>query len=140
MNCFKCESKQDAAFFKEVFPCLHCEEENLIEYNICPDCGWMWRSVNGVPMDDSQMHIQDLGDFAGLMMGEDPPEMTEEEASIMENITDHLSKIDKMERGEASMSDYVHKCLRCESTAVDVNDGKYICRDCDFEWEVVRFD
>lgn len=139
MNCFKCENGKESAFFSEVLPCMHCEEENLLEYNICPDCGWMWRSINGQPMEDSQINIQDLGDFAGLMMG-DLPEMTEEEVAIMENITEHLSKIDKMERGEASMSDYVHKCLQCESTAVDVDDGKYTCIDCGFEWEVVKFE
>lgn len=139
MKCFKCEEGPEAAFLKEAFPCGHCDEENVLEYNICPNCGWMWRSVNGVAMEDSQMHIQDLGDFAGLMMG-DQPEMTEEEAVLMENITDHLSKIDKMERGEASMSDYVHKCLQCESTAIDVDDGAYKCTDCGFEWEVVRFE
>ena len=58
----------------------------------------------------------------------------------MENITEHLSKVDKIERGEASMSDYVHKCLQCESTAVDVDDGRYKCIDCGFEWEVVKFE
>jgi hypothetical protein len=139
MLCFKCESGKESAFFRENFPCLHCEEDNLVEYNICQDCGWVWRSVNGVPLADSQMHIQDLGDFAGFMAGEQP-ELTEDEQAMMENIAEHLTKVDKMERGEASMSDYIHKCLECESTAVDVVDGKYTCRDCDFEWEVVKFD
>jgi len=139
MNCFKCENGKESAFFKEEFPCAHCDEPNLLEYNICPDCGWMWRSINGMPLEDSQINVQDLGDFAGLMMGEQP-EMTEEEAAMMDNITEHLAKIDKMERGEASMADYVHRCIQCHSTAVDVNDGTYNCTDCGFEWEVVRFE
>ena len=58
----------------------------------------------------------------------------------MDNINDHLLKVDKMENGEASMSDYVHKCLQCNSTAVDVNNGQYKCTDCDFEWEIVKFE
>ena len=139
MNCFNCENGKESAFFKEEFPCGHCDEPNLLEYNVCPDCGLMWRSVNGVVLEDSQVNMRDLGDFASLMSGEQP-EMTEEEALIMENINDHLVKIDKMDRGEATMADYVHKCLQCESTAVDVVDGKYSCKDCDFEWEVVRFE
>ena len=100
----------------------------------------MWRSVNGMVFDDSQMNIQDLGEFAGLAMNNLPEEMTDEEAVIMENINDHLVKISKMESGKASMADYVHKCLQCDSTAVDVNDGTYRCMDCDFEWEVVKFE
>ena len=58
----------------------------------------------------------------------------------MEKINDHLVKISKMESGEATMADYVHKCLQCNSTAVDVNDGLYKCMDCDFEWEIVKFE
>ena len=139
MICFKCSGGQESAFFQEQFPCGHCEEENLLEYNICPDCGWMWRSINGVPFDESQMHVEDLGDFASLLMGEQP-EMTEEEAVIMDNINEHLAKISNMETGEAKMGDYVHKCLHCNSTAVDVNNGVYKCTDCDFEWEIVKFE
>jgi hypothetical protein len=139
MICFKCDSEEEAAFFQEEFPCTHCDGTNLVEYNICPDCGWMWRSVNGMVFEDSQMNIQDIGDFAGLSM-DNLPEMTDGETEMMENINEHLIKISKMDSGEASMSDYVHKCLECQSTAVDVNDGKYKCTDCDFEWEIVKFE
>jgi len=144
MICFKCEKGSESAFYQEKFPCCDCGGENVIEYNICPDCGWMWRSINGEPSDDSQMHAQDLGDFAGLMFDEGNKmfthdDLTAEEKAIMDNINDHLVKVDKIATGDASMSDYIHKCLECQSTAVDVNDGKYTCRDCNFEWEVVRF-
>lgn len=145
MICFKCEGGKEAVFFQEKFPCAHCEEENLVEYNICPDCGWMWRSINGVPSDDSQMHAQDLGAFAGLMFNEgnemfNHDDLTPEEQAIMENINEHMVKVDKIATGAASMSDYIHKCLKCQSTAVDVTDGVYTCKDCDCEWEVIKFD
>jgi hypothetical protein len=139
MICFKCDSGQESAFSQEEFPCSHCDGTNLVEYNICPGCGWMWRSVNGVVFDDSQMSVEDLGDFAGLMTGTQP-DMTEEELAMMNNINEQLVKIDKMDSGEATMSDYVHKCLQCNSTAVDVNDGTYKCTDCGFEWEIVKFE
>jgi uncharacterized Zn ribbon protein len=139
MECFKCDSTKDAAFFKESFPCGHCDEENLMEYNMCPDCGWMWRSVNGIAFEESQMHIQDMGDFAGLMMGE-APELTEDDQAILDNVSEHIERVQKIDSGEASMADYVHKCLHCNSTAVDVNDGRYICTDCTFEWEIVKFE
>lgn len=144
MKCFKCDSDREAAFFQENFPCGHCEERNLIEYNICPDCGWMWRSVNETPLEDSQMSTKDLDDLAGIMMGEnemfDQSDLSEEEAAIMDNIGAHIAKIGKMEKGEATMADYVHKCLQCNSTAIDVDDGTYKCMDCGFEWEIVKFE
>ena len=145
MICFKCDSGQEAAFSQEIFPCGHCDEENVVEYNICPSCGWMWRSVNGIPLEGSEIHAQDLGDFADLLMAGtdesfDNDDLTPEEQAIMENINEHLVKVDKMGRGEASMGDYIHKCLQCNSTAVDVSAGKYTCMDCSFEWEVVKFE
>jgi uncharacterized Zn ribbon protein len=139
MICFKCNCGRDAAFFREEFPCDHCEELNLLEYNICPECGWMWRSVNGKPLEDSQLNIKDLGDFASVVLGQGN-EMTEEEINIMENINEQLERIAKIDDGEATMSDYINKCLRCNSTAVDVLDGQYKCTDCGFEWEIVKFE
>jgi DNA-directed RNA polymerase subunit RPC12/RpoP len=139
MICFNCDSDKEAAFFQETFPCGHCEEDNLLEYNMCPDCGWMWRSVNGRPLEGSQMHAGDMSDFLSMLGGE-PPKLTEEEEEILANVSEHLLKVEKMESGEASMSDYVHKCLQCNSTAVDVNDGQYKCTDCGFEWEIVKYE
>ena len=139
MICFKCDSERDAAFFKETFPCSHCEKENLIEFNVCPDCGWMWRSINGIPSEDSIVHIGDLGEFASLMTG-GIPEMTDKEAIMMKNINEHLIKVSKMDDGEATMADYMHRCVQCQSTAVDVINGEYKCTDCGFEWEIVKFE
>ena len=139
MKCFKCEDGKESAFFSEKFPCHSCEEPNVIEYNLCPDCGWMWRSINDVPAEGSEMHLEDMGDFMSMMFGEQP-ELTEEEQEIMDNITEHMEKVTKMDSGEATMGDYIHKCLKCNSTAVDVNDGVYECRDCGFDWEIIKFE
>ena len=141
MICFNCGSKQDAVFFKEEFPCAHCNEINVIEYNLCPDCGLMWKSVNGIPIGDSQMNMHDLGDLAEILAsGPDswPKDIDVENISTKAN--EYLEKLEKMDRGEASMGDYIHRCIKCDSTAVDVNDGRYKCTDCGFEWEVVKFE
>jgi len=146
MNCYKCDNGKDAAFQTDTYPCAHCDEENLVEYNLCPSCGWMWRSVNGTVIEGSEINIQDLGDFANDMpipiniASLNPADLSEDEQAILDNIGKHLTKINKMEKGEASMSDYVHKCLQCSSTAVDVDNGIYKCTDCSFEWEVVKFE
>ena len=140
MKCFKCENGRESAFFQEEFPCTHCSGTNLIEYNICPDCGHMWRSVNGEVLPDSETNLNDFGDFVNLAMNGLQPEMTDEEAAMMDNIAEHMIKVGKIERGEASMADYIHKCINCNSTAVDVIDGNYKCTDCGFEWEIVKFE
>lgn len=144
MNCFKCGYDQDVAFLKETFPCSHCNEENVIEFNICPECGWMWRSINKVPSEDSQVHMKDLNDFANILAEvvelPNTMDLSEEEQCIVDKLNEHIDKIDKIDRGEASMADYIHKCIKCESTAVDVNNEFYKCTDCGFEWEVVRFE
>jgi len=147
MICFSCDSDKEAAFFQEKFPCQYCDEDNIIEYNMCPDCGMMWRAINGVPQDESAIQGQDLVSFSDLLSGDDfgmlnPDDLSDDEKRIMENVTAHLEKVSKMDDGEASMSDYVHRCLQCGSTAVDVTDGLYKCTedDCGFEWEVVKFE
>jgi hypothetical protein len=145
MICFKCDCEQDAAYTQETFPCGHCEEDNLIEYNICSQCGWMWRSVNGGVVEGSEVHAKDLGDFTDLLQAStntkfNHDDLTPEEQTLMENISEHMQKVERMDSGDASMADYVHKCIQCQSTAVDVNDGLYKCTDCDFEWEMVKFD
>ena len=147
MICFNCDSTKEAAFFQEKFPCCHCDEDNIIEYNMCPDCGIMWRAINGVVQDESAIQGKDLGDFSDLLSGNalemfSHDDLSEDEQRIMENVSAHLDKVSKMADGEASMGDYVHRCLQCGSTAVDVSDGLYKCTEtaCGFEWEVVRFD
>jgi hypothetical protein len=147
MICFNCDSDTDAAFFQEKFPCCHCDDENIIEYNACPNCGWMWRAINGVPQDDAKIHMKDFSGFDNIFVADaigpfDHDNLTEEEQQIMANVSEHLEKVSKMDTNEASMSDQLHRCLNCESTAVDVNNGIYKCMedDCGFEWEVVKFD
>lgn len=135
MKCFKCDNDKEAAFFEESFPCK-CGEDMVFQYNLCPDCGQMWRSVNGEVTEDSLIQHEDL---MGLVM---PPKVTtnEEEARIVENMEEEIVKIEKIDRGEAGMSDYVHKCIRCNAVAHEKGQGMYGCSTCGFEWEVIKFD
>lgn len=34
------------------------------------------------------------------------------------------------------MSDYIHKCIKCNSLSFEFMPGKFRCSKCEFEWEV----
>lgn len=135
MKCFKCGSDKEASFFEEIFECK-CGEKLVFNYNLCPDCGLSWRSVNGEPTEDSAVYFNDLMSFASNL----PEDMTDEEIEIVKNMEKEIDKIDKVNTGDAVMTDYVHKCLKCNSVAHEINPGVYVCDACGFEWEVMRFE
>jgi len=135
MNCFKCNSDKEASFFEEVFECK-CGEKLVFNYNLCPDCGLSWRSVNGEPSEDSIVYFDDLMSFVSPTSDD----LSDEELGIVKNMEKEIDKIDKINTGEATMTDYVHKCLKCNSVAHEVEPDKYACDNCGFEWEINRFE
>lgn len=143
MNCLKCGSDKEATFHSEAFTC-NCGEEMAFKYNICPDCGIMWRSVNDVVIEESVVHYDELMTGPEMLMGGGQTKrivITEEELEVLKNMETELSKVDKIDRGEAtSMSDYIHKCLKCGAVAHETIKGRYQCSECEFEWEMIKFD
>jgi uncharacterized Zn ribbon protein len=135
MKCFKCDSEKEASFFEEVFECK-CGEKLVFNYNLCPDCGMSWRSVNDEVSDDSAVYFNDLMSFASMLSGD----LTEEEETILKNMEIEVGKIEKINIGDAAMTDYVHKCLKCNSAAHETEQDKYVCDVCGFEWEITRFE
>ena len=137
MNCPNCNSDGESAFHSESFTC-GCGEEMLFEYNICPDCGLMWRTVNGEVMPDSMVSYDDLMEPLNQSK---KVVITEEELAVLKNMEQELMKVDKIEKGETtSMADYVHNCLKCGAVAHEVTPGRYQCGECEFEWEMIKFD
>lgn len=135
MKCFKCDSDKEASFFEEIFECA-CGEKLVFNYNLCPDCGLSWRSVNDEPFEDSIVYFDDLMSFVSPTQ----EDLSDDEMVIVKNMEKEIDKIDKINTGDATMTDYVHKCLRCNSVAHEVEQDKYICDECGFEWEITRFE
>lgn len=135
MKCFKCGSDKEASFFEEVFECK-CGEKLVFNYNLCPDCGLSWRSVNDEPSEDSIVYFDDLMSSVSSTS----EDLSEEELEIVKNMEKEICKIDKITAGDATMSDYVHKCLKCNSVAHEVSQDIYVCDECGFEWEITRFE
>jgi hypothetical protein len=150
MLCFNCDNENDCCFFHEIFPCRHCSEENYMEYNMCPNCGSVWKGINGHVVDESKLDITDLG--LGKVLAANPEQLqevivydSEGGFSISQEAADEfLIKLGNIKEGNAAMDDYIIKCLNCTSKAVDVSESnhtrycnRYTCLDCNFWWEVL---
>lgn len=60
--------------------------------------------------------------------------------SINNKIVDHIMFTDP-NLGlslSSSMDEIIHKCLRCDKIAFEIESNLYHCSDCGFEWEVVQ--
>lgn len=119
MECPNCRNTQIITFFIEVVPCAHCKEENEVKYNVCQNCNMVWKSVGEEPL--SGMVFEDS-------------EITTMMDDGFYNFLNTLSDSDGV---PGSMSEMVHKCLKCKTTAFEIEPGLFHCPECGFEWETL---
>lgn len=125
MECIGCGNEEGVkTLFVEELPCKHCGGGIGVAYNVCTSCGMAWRSVDGEPMLEST--VFDMNELDGVF--DDYDDLPD----IAINMT-HKST-------ESYMSDYVHKCLRCNSVCYQSGDNKFECPDCGFGWEIIKAD
>jgi hypothetical protein len=120
---------------------MHCDVENVIEYNLCPKCGILWRSINDKVIEESKVGSDDFRDFASFITGQPdtlPNDLPPEALEFLKEIDGYLDKVEAGHYGGGSnsMGSYIHKCLNCDSTAVDVSGQTHRCTECGFTWEV----
>lgn len=143
MACEKCNYEGQTEFFREEFKC-DCGNINYITYHLCKECGWMWRELNGNVSDGSEVHFEQLSGFMDLVQESETGgymSIDDIDDNIMNNLKKEAEKIARVQEGQTkSMADYVHRCLKCEQIVDEISPGVYRCPDCNFEWEVVRFD
>lgn len=121
--CPGCKLPHGDVMHAEKIPCPHCNEEILMEYLSC-QCRYSWRELNGVFLDGGHIEVAGL---EGLIQG----------------ITDFIESYDIEETTTpTSMSEMIHRCLKCEALAIQThtNPDAYRCTMCDFEWEVDNTD
>lgn len=134
MECPRCKHDFDNSFMEETILCKDCDCKNKMAYHMCPNCKCMWRSLNGEVMDHS---VADLGEMMQEAMGDvDVIPLPDDPSSFFEGVKEDLLKYARVIGGEAAMSDFVHKCLRCNSIAFPSSDSAFRCDSCGFEWEV----
>jgi hypothetical protein len=115
MNCCVCKGENVTNFSVERIECVHCGGSTEILYMGCDDCGTMWKSVNGEIIECISENI--------------PQEMLDDEAAAIQ--------VMDLEPKNGTMSEMIHKCLRCEAVSHEIGDGYYRCSNCNFEWEVL---
>jgi len=115
MKCIGCGKNSATIALIEAFPCRHCNGEIHLEYNVCQECGKAWKTVDGEFISGTMLFDTGLGE---AYYGEE--EMKDEEEKM------------------SYMNDYIHKCLKCNSIACEVEPNLYRCPICGFEWEVIK--
>jgi hypothetical protein len=121
MECCVCKNKNAVIFSVEKVPCSHCGEDTEILYNMCDNCGAVWKSI-----------------------GDEIVEcITEKLSDEMKNLTDMFEdevssvRVIDLNPPKGTMCELVHKCLRCNTRSYEAGPGYYRCPDCGFEWEVI---
>lgn len=138
MDCFNCGSSNIFMIFDEIFRCPHCDEDIHIGYYGCNECGGIWYGcddevINGMVID-------------GDAFADENTEFLKEIANGLKSEDAFLSLLERgdikqlEEEDKDCMGELVHRCLKCNSIAYEIEEGVYRCSDenCGFEWEVIK--
>ena len=109
--CLACKSDEVCQFYVDWPTCT--------TYYVCRKCGKVWREIAGiVPAEDFMF---------------DEVEML---SLLPSDVFDALTET----AVNTSMLDLVHRCIKCQTIAFEVEVGMYKCSDseCGFEWEVYQ--
>lgn len=121
MKCPSCNSDAVNVFFSESLKCHHCNKENELSYNVCSECGIIWKSIHDEMVDGSSFSDDELSTvMVGSMVGTN------------RNYREMINEVNFN-----SMQELVHHCIRCGDSAYEVREKLFRCSVCDFEWEIV---
>ena len=122
MECITCGSNKNVSILKGFFICDHCNELNYIDYYKCEECGETWKIVDLDPEVIEKVnldpHLKDLKEDMSNSFGE-------------VHVNDGPDAVGTL------MTDYIHKCLMCNSSSYEKYENTWHCPECGFEWEVL---
>jgi hypothetical protein len=130
MGCERCGSEENfVEIYREEYPCGCCGTVNNVVYEICINCGFIYKTYNG--------SIDDV--YRGSLLSEEetPSELFEDIGKTLDKITEQVRI--KAENNPKSMREMIHRCLKCDAIAYEYDEGKYKCSspNCQFSWEVI---
>lgn len=108
MSCFNCGSIEIENILSNQAKCKKCDNPVYVMHYSCKECNSAWVTFNDV-----------------FIMG----------VVSNENTAMTHKKFDKT---KCTMTETVHKCLKCNKPAYEVSNNIFKCSDneCGFEWEV----
>jgi len=119
MECPKCGSTVTILYTDELL-CDACGNDILIDYCVCDECGFSFRSQNNKFLDENMI----------------------EDVSLLDKFDELLSEaVDDYEpvSVDESMLDQLRACIRCGSLkAYEESPGVFRCPECDFSWEILK--
>jgi len=127
MKCIYCDDDNGVTILVESLPCKHCGEEIRIEYNICKVCGLAWKTVDGEAVENNATFF----DMGLDEIFSDDELFGEFNFNIPFDVEQHGVK-------SSYMSDYIHKCLKCQTACFESEENRWECPECGFTWEVIK--
>lgn len=138
MICPNCESEYCNIMYGESFPCAHCDEDFVIEYYTCKKCNAVFRALNGEADIDTMISPNDITNVFNPLYNTaevKPEELSEEEREFLNKIEKEITRSDP-----TTMSDLIHRCVRCDAVVHESKPGAYECDECGFSWEIINFE
>lgn len=123
MNCCVCDSPNTEVFSIEKVPCTKCGELTELMYNVCRECGAVWKSVDGKVIDCT---FAELGEATTII------------ENMFDIFKDGITDISVYKyNNQGTMSEVVHRCLRCDTVSYEILPNLFHCPECCFEWELL---
>ncbi len=113
MECPNCKKDSGMVLHNDLITCSKCEEVLHIDYCACYMCNYSWRMNGGNFMD------------GGII-----------EAEGLQEAVEQLEGLLKESTNSVSMSDMIHKCIRCGEPAIK-DKNTFECSICGFKWEIL---
>ena len=111
MNCPECKAGESFLVVEDKIFCNKCDEEVVIGYWVCTECGYSFRTNGYKFMDGALFDIEILDDLTSSL------------GEVYENVP---------------MSDLLNPCVKCGSLKSYKSDkNEYTCIECGFVWEIL---
>ena len=121
MNCPECNNSDTVMLHEDPIECADCGSTMNIEYWVCNQCNYSFRTINGKFLDGNLITAESIG------------EAIEELMEVMDEDGEGESHV-------GSMLDLITPCVKCGEamTVYDPEASEYECLICGFKWEILR--
>lgn len=123
MDCPNCEDAEIITLHTDVIECNDCGAIINVDYCVCPNCQYSFRTNNGEFLDEMHMTTDALDEVV---------------EDLEELLTGGEMSWD-VDTNIGSMLDLLHPCVKCGETmtAYDPKTFEYECLGCGFKWGIL---